>query len=68
MAELIEGWGFPMNSKKAHFFLKGESISICGRMMYTGERENDKHDSPDNCAECKRRRERLIKKGKLNVT
>jgi len=60
MTDLKRGWGFPGNSRKAHYFLAGEMISICGRMMFAGERFDDKHESPDNCAECKRRRENAV--------
>jgi hypothetical protein len=55
------GWGFPLNSRKAHFFTAGEIISVCGRMMYSGERQDDNHNSPDNCAECRRRQAKLEK-------
>lgn len=61
--ELQEGWGFPGNSNKAHFFLRGDPRSICMKWMYTGTRENDNHDSRDNCAECKKRRAKTFTKG-----
>jgi hypothetical protein len=54
MPNLPQGWGFPLNSRKAHYFLAGQIISICNKMMYGGEREDDKHDHADNCAQCKR--------------
>ena len=60
MSALSRGWRFPLNSRKAHYFLDGESISLCRKWMYTGESEDTNHDSPDNCAECRRRRARLI--------
>jgi hypothetical protein len=65
MVKLKQGWGFPLNIRKAHFFTEGEIISICGRLMFAGERFDDKHDSPDNCAKCKRLRAGLIAQGKI---
>lgn len=63
MAELLEGWGFPLNARKAHYFRRGELISLCSKMMYAGPRENDNHESTDNCAECMRRRQKTEKQG-----
>lgn len=53
------GWGYPLNSRKAHYFTTGEIISICRKMMYSGPRQDDNHNSPDNCAECKRKQKKL---------
>lgn len=63
-----EGWGFPAQSRKAHYFVikAGDSVgmSLCGRWgFYGGATEQGKDDSPDNCAECKRR----LAKRKKNV-
>jgi hypothetical protein len=54
--KLNAGWGWPLNSKKAHYYTEGEVTSICGAWMYSGPRENTAHDSPDNCAKCKKMR------------
>lgn len=51
----FEGWGWPGNSKKAHYFREGEIASLCGKWAYTGPRESGNDGSPDNCAECKKR-------------
>jgi hypothetical protein len=51
-----EGWAFLWNSKKWHYFR--DCRSLCGRWLclsYDVEKE-EKIDSPDNCAECRRRR------------
>lgn len=48
-----EGWGFPWNSRKAHYFINGRSL--CNRWLYTGALEQGNDDSPDNCAICKRK-------------
>jgi len=48
-----------MNARKAHYFLAGELISICGKMMYAGPLEDDNHNSGSNCVDCKRRRDKL---------
>lgn len=53
---LPQGWGFPMNSRKAHFFQKGSLKSMCMKWLYAGPREDHSHESPDNCADCKKRR------------
>lgn len=62
-ARFPAGWGWPGNSRKAHYFEKGETVSICSRMMYAGERETGANQSPDNCAECKRRYQKAHKDG-----
>lgn len=54
MGELIQGWGFPTNSRKAHFFLASEPISVCGKWMYSGTRTPDEFESPDDCKPCRR--------------
>lgn len=60
MAELVAGWAWPANSRKAHYYLAGEFISLCRKWAYTGERSNNKHESPDNCNDCQKRRERMV--------
>jgi hypothetical protein len=52
--EFKEGWVWFLNSKKAHYVK--EHRALCGRWLYLGNSyEQGKDDSPDNCAECKRR-------------
>lgn len=51
------GWGWPANSKKAHFFIN--SRSLCCKWLYSGHLEHGNDDSSDNCAECKRRKAKL---------
>lgn len=53
MPELKDGWAWPNNSRKAHYFSRGRSL--CGKMMYLGATEQGNDTSPDNCAECRRR-------------
>lgn len=53
-ARLPAGWGFPLNSRKAHYFEAGSIISVCNGMMYSGKREEGNNNSVDNCAKCKR--------------
>ena len=48
-----EGWGWPGNAKKAHYFVG--SRSLCGKWLYLGSLEQGNDDSPDNCAVCKRK-------------
>ena len=52
-----EGWGWPANTRKAHYFV--ESRSLCGRWLFFGELENFSHNSPSNCLPCRRKREKL---------
>lgn len=60
MGDLGQGWAWPLNSRKAHWFAAGSATSICGRWMFFGRREDTKHNSPDNCRECVRRREKHV--------
>jgi len=60
MSSKEQGWSWPVNSQRAHYFPAGELISLCGRwMILGGEREDDKHDSPDNCAACRKKLDKL---------
>lgn len=55
--QLGAGWAFVGIARKAHYFPAGEHRSLCGRYgMWTDEgRDDDNHDSPDNCVACRRR-------------
>jgi len=66
MAEekLHEGWGWPANFRKAHYYVYAKSprgewlafaVALCGRSIYAGHLETGNDGSSDNCAECKRR-------------
>jgi len=57
-----QGWSFPANSKKAHYFLANEIRSLCMKWMYAGEREDSKDDSLDNCKDCIKRLAAMRKK------
>jgi hypothetical protein len=62
VTEREEGWGFPGNSKKAHYFVDG--MALCRKWgFYSGPLEKGNDNSPDNCAECKR----LLSKRKPSV-
>jgi len=50
-----KGWGFPLNSRKAHYF-DDDAFSMCGKWMFTGSLFDDKHSHPDNCVICMRKR------------
>jgi hypothetical protein len=54
-----EGWANPSpfsSRSKFHYFTE-DRRSLCGKWaMLGGEFENDKHEHPDNCAACKRKR------------
>lgn len=51
-----KGWGWPANSRKAHYFIDGRAI--CGKWLFFGAVEDRNHGSPDNCAACKKRLEK----------
>ena len=59
--KLEQGWGYPPpGGRRSHYFSEGATESLCRRHgFYRGPREDNNHDSPDNCAECKRRRAKL---------
>ena len=55
MEKRNEGWGAPGCSKKYHYFT-ADGRSLCMKIgFYRGEREQGNDDSPDNCAECRKR-------------
>ena len=64
MTEREEGWGWPYDSKKAHYFV--ETLSLCRRWTYDGFIEKGNDDSPDNCKVCQkelsRRQARVIER------
>jgi len=60
--DLKVGWGWPMNSKKAHWFNNGRAL--CGKWLYMGALEEGNDTSSDNCAECKKRKLKCEEKGK----
>ncbi|HIB9845944.1 TPA: hypothetical protein ACWZIO_003183 [Escherichia coli] len=55
MSEKTAGWARPANSRKYHYFARDEVTSICRRWMYSGEREPDSFESPDDCVVCRRK-------------
>lgn len=56
--ERTEGWAAPLRSPKWHYFRKGRSL--CGKWgLFPRSFEADAA-SPDNCAECWRRRRKEI--------
>jgi len=52
--KITGGWGWPGNSRKAHYFEEGQITSICGKWLYRGPREQGNDGSPDNCTACRR--------------
>lgn len=58
-ANLVKaGWGYPLLATKGHYFKEGESVSICGRWMFTGERYDEK-PAPFHCKACLKKLEKL---------
>lgn len=48
---LKEGWGWPNNAPKAHYFREGRSL--CSRWMFAGPVDQGLDKSGDNCARCR---------------
>lgn len=44
-----QGWGHPLRTRKAHFFIDG--VSLCGAVHYGGPLEEG-HTLPSDCARC----------------
>lgn len=55
MSVTKEGWGWPLDSRKAHYFVGGRSL--CKKWMFTGTLvdNQDNPGGPDDCKECVRR-------------
>ena len=54
MTTATEGWGWPMLSRKEHYFVDG--TALCGKWMFTGTLSPLVGErTPDDCAECFRR-------------
>ncbi len=47
------GWGFPLDSRKAHYFSNGEIRSLCDKWLFTGPRDPEDVVSKDDCARCR---------------
>lgn len=52
----IDGWGWPLLSPRAHYFVSG--LSLCEQWGFTGEpcyrQEFAPRPGPDDCVECHR--------------
>ncbi len=57
-----EGWGWPSNARKAHYFV--DNRSLCGRWLFFGELENFNHESSFNCLACRRKHKKRSKSSK----
>lgn len=54
--DIKEGWGFPGNSRKAHYFV--DYMSLCRKWLFKGSLEVDTgKTSPDDCAICRKKLE-----------
>ncbi len=66
-----QGWAFVLGigfaTKKAHY-IGEDHRSLCGRYLWFGYVEEGKDNSPDNCAECKRRLKKLKEKKVTKIT
>lgn len=58
MSAKASGWGWPSNSRKAHYFNAATSRSLCGKWMFFGALEpDDAKPSRDDCVVCRRKLE-----------
>lgn len=59
-AARTEGWGFITNSRKWHYYTT-DGRSLCRKYMKWSMADLDQSgdNSPDNCAECRRKLEAL---------
>lgn len=54
-----EGWNWLINSPKWHYF-KSDGVSLCGRwIMFSNTFEQGNDNSPDNCAACRKKLQKL---------
>jgi len=64
--ETKKGWGFPSNSKKAHYFVNG--MSLCHKYgFYRGDLEDFNDESNDNCTACKKALLKIRAKEKVEL-
>jgi len=63
--KVSKGWGWPSNSKKAHYFPENSIMSLCGKWLYKGKVEEGSDDSNDNCTTCKKALQKIRAKEKL---
>lgn len=52
-SKITDGWGWPLNSNKAHYFVDGRSL--CAKWLFRDDCAAGTYDSPNNCKECARR-------------
>ncbi len=51
-----EGWAWPINASKAHYFVNGESL--CRKWMYLAKLDSQESlviETPDDCLECRKK-------------
>ena len=53
-----EGWGFPMRSRKAHYFR--DMFSLCRKWAYTGRLDIHDQPSKDDWAKCRKLRDKEL--------
>jgi hypothetical protein len=64
MSDFKTGWAWPINARKAHFYV--DSASLCRRYtLFGGTVELGNDSSPDNCKTCRKAKELLDKQGRL---
>ena len=52
-----QGWGWPLNSRKAHYFV--EHTALCGKWLFFGSLEDSEKASPDDCVVCRRKLDKM---------
>ena len=66
--QATEGWTWLYNSRKWHYFRDGNSLCRKWSLLrHPSDRYSGDTDSPDNCAECARRRAKELEKAAKNA-
>jgi len=59
---MSEGWAWPLNSRKAHYFEEGRSL--CGRWMFFGSQDQPEglgeQPGKDDCVVCWRKAKQRV--------
>lgn len=48
------GWYWPLNLRKAHYYVDGRSVCGANFTFFKGPFEQGNHESLDNCKKCKK--------------
>jgi hypothetical protein len=52
VSDETEGWAWPANSRKAHYFREGRSLCSRWMILYPPDQGTDGDHGPDDCKAC----------------